>query len=98
MSIRAYRIIEIKAEKKPSFNLWNDEKLMGFLDEKGYLDGLNKNGGGIIEIPVVILQEALTTNDIVNDIDVIKQLEKGIKIASQKKDIFNREYITYYCY
>ena len=88
MSVRAYRINKIKHEKSPSFNLWHDSDLM----DKIYNDlrGLTDDGGGIAEISVRMLKEALP----LCDDDKRKAIEKDIAWAQKRGE----DYLQYYCY
>ena len=88
MSIRAYRA-EIKTEKEPSFNLWNDEKLCDFLAKPFLFLGAE---GGLISVEVNKIEEALDVLDLSEHIK--NALKKDIEYAQKN----NEEYITYYCY
>ncbi len=90
MSVRAYRVNKIDHEECDSFNLWHDDKLMEFLDnEYGFYERLNGDGGGIAELPIEALREAL------EKVEMDKELKEAIQ-----KDIEACEadgYVTYYC-
>ncbi len=94
MSIRAFKIVEIKYKKDETFNLWHDENLMDFLDRKGIYETLTE-GSGITEIAVKDLEEAVEKNKVTN---LSPKTEKAIKkdIAWAKKR--GEDYIQYYCY
>jgi len=96
MSVRAYRIIEIKTEEKPSFNLWHDHNLRNFLDEDGELySHLDSDGTGMAEVPVKILKRAVKMAVELNlDEKTVNQLKKDIAAAKSSKD----ECIAYFCY
>ena len=95
MSVRAYRIIEIKTEDIPSFNLWHDHNLRNFLDEDSDLYSLlASDGTGIAEVPVKKLKKAVKMAAELNiDEKTMNQLKKDIKAAKSSKD----EYISYLC-
>ena len=96
MSVRAYRFIEIKTEKKSSFNLFHDWNLKDFLDKEADFYGyLNSGGTGIAEVPAKILEKAVKMSaELDIDEKTVKQLKRDIAVAKSNKD----EYITYYCY
>jgi len=96
MSARAYRINNIEYDiKREVFNLWHDEKLIEYLSSGGYLETLNIDGCGIIEIPVCELNEIIKNAKKLKlskeRIDVIKD---DIKWAKKNK----KEYIMYDCF
>jgi hypothetical protein len=98
MSVRAYRINEIKTESTDSFNLWHDTYIYDKFSACGCFETLNE-GGGIFEISEEDLKEVI--QDIKKDKeqkviykDVIKSLEKDLKWAKDKDE----SYIQYYCY
>jgi len=94
MSIRAYRVIMIECAQPNSFNLWHDGKLVDFLDrEYGFFEGMNADGG-LTEVPVEGLKEALAKPELELGEDVIEALKRDIEAAEQGGD----EYIQYYCY
>ena len=94
MSVRAYRVIKIECAQPNSFNLWHDDKLVNFLDrEYGFFEGMNE-GGGLTEVPVEGLREALANPELELDEYIIEALKRDIEAADQEGD----EYIQYYCY
>ena len=60
MSINAYHVIDIKMGNV-SFNLYRDGNLADFLDNEIQLYGRIHDGTGMIDIPVKILKESITT-------------------------------------
>ena len=94
MSVRAYRVIKIECAQPNSFNLWHDDKLVNFLDrEYGFFEGMNE-GGGLTEVPVEGLREALANPELELDEYIVEALKRDIEAADQEGD----EYIQYYCY
>ena len=90
MSVRAYRVIEIRQEKADTFNLWHDEKLVEFLDTQyGFFETLHE-GTGLVELPVGALERAL----------VEVSMEEELKEALKKDIEACREegYVQYYCF
>ncbi len=96
MSVRAYRIIEIKRAENSSFNFRDNEKLTQFIDEKtNFIYSLNSYGSGMIEIPVKILEKALKTPKKLDiDEDTAKQLKEDIEFAKTS----NNESVLYDCF
>jgi hypothetical protein len=94
MSIRAYRVIKIECAQPNSFNLWHDGNLVNFLDrEYGFFEGMNE-GGGLTEVPVEGLKEALAKPELELGEDVIEVLKRDIEAAEQEGE----QYVQYYCY
>lgn len=92
MSVRAYRVNEIKTENNPSFNLWHDEKLMDYLESStGFYNQLNQDANGIGGLELEELEEAVK-------LDLEPETMEALKadIAWLKKN--GDTYIEYYCY
>ncbi len=96
MSIRAYRVIEIKTEVKDSFNLWHDKKLMDFLNQEGDFFGpLSSDATGLTSISIEVLQGAIDNAiDLELDENIIKALKADIEFAKSRGD----DWVEYYCY
>ncbi len=63
MSVRAYRTGRTEAESE-TFDLWHDEKLMDYLNEKmQFLFDLNSYGTGTVSISVSLLEGAVNAAD-----------------------------------
>lgn len=92
MSVRAYRINKIEFEPVDTFNFWQDEDFVNFLDSHGLLQGLNENGVGIIEVPVKILRKALKKPEI------SKGLKNSLKWDIAWAERNNQKYVQYYCF
>jgi len=90
MSVRAYRVKRIEHEQSDSFNLWHDEGLVKFLEEKGCLSQLNDDLGGLIEIPIDVLKEALQKVNMSEETRI--SISKDIEICQ------DAGYVTYYCF
>jgi len=94
MSVRAYRVIKIEYAQPNSFNLWHDDKLVDFLDrEYGFFEGVNE-GGGLTEVPVEGLKEALAKPEFELDEYIVEALKRDIEAAEQEGE----QYVQYYCY
>jgi hypothetical protein len=87
MSIRAYRVIEIKLAETSSFSLWNGNQLIQFLEDNlDLFSFLNSEGTGTIEIPVKILKKALIMQKQLNiDENTAKSLQQDINFAKSIK-------------
>ncbi len=97
MSIRAYRIIEIKVEPNyASFNLYHDEKLMEFLDnEVGFYSQLTDDGTGLTFVSLEVLERAIKrAKSLKLEPDTVECLNKDIDAAKAQDD----DYVQYYCY
>lgn len=97
MSILAHRIVEIKTEESyESFNLWADEKLMGFLDgEANFFSQLTNDGTGVTCVSVKVLEKAVEKADKLElDSDTVENLKKDIEWAKAHEEVV----IQYYCY
>ena len=90
MSVRAYRVIEIRQEQADTFNLWHDEKLVEFLDSQyGFFETLHQ-GTGLTELRVEALEHALS--EVPMDEEVKQALQKDIEACG------DNGYVVYYCY
>lgn len=91
MSVRAYKIIEIKTESEPTFNCWHDDRVR----ELANMDMYNGDGG-ILDFCVEDVQEALDEEkakpEAEQDKDFLEHLEAIIKDAGDD------EWVQYYCY
>lgn len=87
MAIRAYRVNKIEYEPTPSFDFWNDEEFVEFLRKGGVLP----EDENVIDIPVCVLEEALKTELIMNE--VRESIKADIKWAKEQ----DREYVQYIC-
>lgn len=89
MSIRAYKIIEIKQKKEPTFNCWHDN----FLFENGLIDeesGYNDNGG-MITLNKDTIEQAIESGEYSGE--ELKTLKKILKDFKPDEDY--QEYICY---
>jgi len=91
MSIRAYKIIEIKKEENNTFNLWHDEELVEAIHLYGK-DQLNIDGCGIVEFDTEELKHSLKFHKW-QDKD---QKDKLKQMIQQSKD--DGGFVSYYCY
>ena len=90
MSIRAYRVIEIKRSEAESFNLWHDEKFIDYLRTHEAMDSLNMDGVGMIDIPIKVLKGGLH----LLEGDCRRQVEVDIAWAEKE----GNEWILYDCF
>lgn len=102
MSVRAYKIIEIKHEKAPTFNCYHDERVFDVANSENY------NDGGIIEFETEAVKRELASvkkelKGLSGDadegdrkqelLDAEKALEKILKECKA-----NDGYQQYYCF
>ena len=90
MSVRAYRVEEIRFVKDSSFNLWHDDKLIEFLDGECGLFETLPNGSGLTEVPIEVLEKAIKTLNL--DGELVKALKQDIEACRDDG------YVTYYCF
>lgn len=88
MSIRAYRVIEIKLEDEPSFNLFEDKELSNYLAvEADLFDSIDSDGSGYIGVPVKVLQKAVKKSSKLGiDEKTVERLKRDIEAAKTNKD------------
>ena len=97
MSVRAYKIIEIRHEKGETFNLWHDTKLTDFFKgETGVLDGLNADGGGIIDILQDDIKNWLMDKRLHKLYD-FGEYELAV-LRAMLADCGDEGYVQYYCF
>jgi len=95
MSIRAFRVKEIKTEEVDSFSFAGDEKFLDMLeDESDFFSSLGSDGTGVAYVPIKILEKAINTPGID---EYIKQALKN-DIEATRKEEPDAEYIPYYCH
>jgi hypothetical protein len=95
MSIRCYRIDEIKYNKSETFNCWNDEVIWDKLMKDGYLESLNMDGGGQFELSITYIQDEIINNKKLKINEEIKKaFKEDIEFAKKNKE----EYVLYSCY
>jgi len=94
MSIRAYLIKEIKKEKSESFNLSHDEEFMQILQEAAYLETLDIDGSGFIEVPKSFLKEVLEDKEIPKSENTIKIIKSLLKLKTKGYD----DWILFKCF
>ncbi len=91
MSVRAYKIIEIKTEKEPTFNCWHDERVMELASNREHYS----DGGDLSfckdDVKIALKEEKALpkTQQDAEYIDILKQIIK---------DADGEDYVDYYCY
>jgi hypothetical protein len=94
MSVRAYRVVEIKTGGE-SFNLWHDEKVVDWLENKtSFFNSLNEDGCGLTYLEVDNLKTMLSEIGSEMDEYARKAIKEDISFAEQQGD----SYVQYYCY
>lgn len=95
MSIRAYKVLDIVKKQEPSFNLWGQPEVIGFLNEQedGFSDSLNQDCCGITSVKVSTIKELIKRADEFHlDKESINCLEDDINGHDDE------DYIEYYCF
>ena len=91
MSVRAYRVKKIDYATPNSFNLWHDDELVKFFDEKyGLYESLTE-GEGFTYLPVEALERAIVELDLEDY--TVEALKKDIEA-----DKANNGWVQYYCF
>ena len=90
MSIRAYKVIEIKHDEAPAFNMWHDTDIMDFLENEGCLSTLNSDSCGFITIDIELINRMLDT---LNP-ELTQQLRKDYDAAAASGE----DSIDYLCF
>ncbi len=87
MSVRAYRVVQIKMAEAPSFNVWHDKKLVRFLNEEElFFSGLS-NGTGLVDISVETLESAIEeTTKRKHSEQIVQCLQKDRAIDKKNKE------------
>lgn len=85
MSVRAYKLIEIKTADEPTFNCYHDNEIL----ELPY-DGEYGEGNGIIAYNRYTIENKLTEANLNPETKAI--------LEQMLKDCGDEEYVEYYCY
>lgn len=88
MSVRAYKLIEIKTEKEPTFNCWHDEAIMNLVHNLDHY-----SDGGELEFAEETLAKALAAEALKSPLN-----EDIINILKQMITECEDGYVTYYCF
>lgn len=99
MSVRAYRVIDIKKEHTPTFNLWHDEAIIKHLQDGGWYDdsGLDE-GGGLLYIMLEGLKSLIVNATELGITDEDIETIKHDAIEVEKEGLGDEDYVQYYCY
>ena len=93
MSIRAYRVTEIKTSGV-SFNLWHDETVIDWLCENtSFYDTLDYDGCGLTDISDEELKTMLSEIGEKLNEDLKKSIKEDIEFAESQ----GNGYVQYYC-
>jgi len=92
MPVRAYRVNKIDLNRPPSWNFWNSEALVEFLERNNCLDGLEDSYSGMIVVAVDVLKKIL--DDVTVEPSVKQSIEADIKFAEAE----DNDCVTYYCF
>ena len=95
ISVRAYKVLNIVKKQEPSFNLWLQPEVIGFLNEQedGFSDSLNQDCCGLTSVKVTTIKELIKRAD---EFDLNNQsidcLENDIK------GFDDEDYVQYICF
>lgn len=92
MSVRAYKILEIRTAKSPTFNCWNDERVFELAANK---EKYSENGGELsycVEDVKTAIKEELSLPKKEQNTEYVNILRQIVKDAKDE------DYIDYYCY
>jgi len=95
MSIRAYKVLDIKTKQTESFNLWHDSEVIDFLNDQegGFSDSLDQDCCGLTYVKVASIKELIKRADEFHlDKESISCLEDDIKGYDVD------DYVQYYCF
>lgn len=93
MSVRAHRVIRIEYATYASFNLWHDRDLVEFLEGEWYFyEKLDSGGGGMVEIPVEVLEKALEEASLSDDV------KKAVQLDVDYCKNAGEEFVLYSCF
>lgn len=87
MSVRAYRINEIKYEESPTFNMWHNQELVEYLERENGIEDTN-----YFEVSVDSLEKAHLSVSI--DDSTLEMINKDIQWAKNNNEDFI-QYLTY---
>lgn len=96
MSVRAYKLTEVKHAKEPTFNCWHNQDIFELAENKD-----DYNEGGILTFNKEIIAAKLKLYQKINkDIEQdTENLEENINILGQMlKDCGNDDFVDYYCF
>ena len=95
MSIRAYKVLEIKTQTEESFDLWHDAWICDHISE--VYDGLNMDGAGLIFIPRQSILEAVEYLKAEEKLTDAEKAEYQIILDKMLKDTEEKGFCQYYC-
>jgi len=91
MSVRAHRVNKIDYAGG-SFNLWHDEAIIRYLKREGYLNQLDEDLSGLLELPLEVVKMLAEWEEV--DVYAREKLKEDIKWAKENDE----DYIMYYCF
>lgn len=95
MSVRAYKLIEIKTEKSPTFNCSCDDRVMGIAEESETGDVITITKNAAQEELSSVLAEIKKASD-GGEAEDLRELEAILRQII--KDCGDEGYCEYYCY
>ena len=83
-----YRVVRV--ERLFSFSVNNAEEVYDWLSEQGFMDALNNQGNGFVDVPIDSLEKMLE-EVMVTDVTVLKSIQEDIELAKKSK----MQFLTY---
>lgn len=108
MSVRAYKLIDIKTEDTETFNLWHNTSLMDCLQENQ--EQLNMDGSGLMDVSEIqaksalehledSLKELIADNHYLPEDERHRELQDSIEAAKALIKACQPDgYAQFYCY
>lgn len=91
MSVKGYKLIEIRHEESPTFNFANEE-INFWLAEIGAFESLDVNGCGLIHVSRKCIEMALEDNP------ESRFSSESIAVLRQMLAECGEDYVSYYCF
>lgn len=98
MSVRAYKLIEIKTADEPTFNCWNDDRIMEIVSQDGGEDiMIIQKDRAEQELSTVLAElKGLSGDADIEQADELRYLEEVLRQII--KDCGDEDYCEYYCF
>ena len=96
MSIRAYKVMEIKTQTEESFDLWHDWWICDNIPE--VYDGLNMDGAGLVSISRQSVLKAIEYLKVEKKLTSAEKSEYKKILDEMLQDSEDNDFCQYYCY
>jgi len=93
MSVRAYKLIEVKHAPLPTFNCWHDQDIFDLAEN---IEQYNENGGILTFHDTEVLDKM---DELKRDINKTPEKQETLKKLQQiLQDMDGENYVDYYCF